>query len=282
MPQSQSHLDSVRSMYDERSDRYDENQVHVKQAQDYCRWAGLKSGESLLDLACGTGLVALEAKRQVPGVGHIVGIDISEGMLSVARRKAAAAGLDDVRFLNHDISDLSAIRDEIVPATGEGFDVITCAAALILLPDPLRAVGEWQALLRPRGGRLITDVQTRDANVVMNIFSDIAPRVRESVPWHSELWQSQGELEKLALDAGLVVQMVFETDVYAKTRYYGDDAGQIFDDAVGKAMFGNFGRAEIREQARGLFVQRFKDMAGPEGAIEEETRYWVMVATKAG
>ncbi|ETI23962.1 hypothetical protein G647_05769 [Cladophialophora carrionii CBS 160.54] len=278
---SQPHLDSVRSMYDERSEHYDENEVHIKQAQDYCEWAGLRRGESLLDLACGTGLVALEAKRRVSGAGHVVGVDISEGMLTVARRKAAAAGLDDVRFFNHDISDLAAIRDDILPDGAEGFDVITCASALVLLPDPLRAVRNWQALLRPQGGRLVTDVQTKDANLVMNVFSDIASRVGESVPWNSELLRSQRELERLAVHAGLDVQTVFETDAYAKTRYHVDDARQIFDQAVGKAMFSNFGRADIREQARDLFVQRFTDMAGSAGSIEEETRFWVLVATRS-
>ncbi|KIW70509.1 hypothetical protein PV04_02771 [Phialophora macrospora] len=278
---AQSHLDSVRSMYDERSEHYDENEVHVRQAQDYCRWAGLRSGESVLDLACGTGLVALGAKRQVTEAGHVVGVDISEGMLTVARRKAETAGLD-VRFFNHDISDLSAIRDEIMPDGADGFDVITCAAALVLLPDPLWALQNWKALLRPGGGRLVTDVQTKDANVVMNIFSDIASQVHQSVPWNSELFQSQTPLEKLAIDAGLNVQSIFETEAYATTRYLLDDARQLFEQAIGKSMYSNFARADIREEARELFVQRFADMAGSVGSIEEETRFWVIVATNPG
>jgi ubiquinone/menaquinone biosynthesis C-methylase UbiE len=284
--QSQSHIDSVRSIYDERSEQYDESEVHVKQAQDYCRWAGLRSGESVLDLACGTGLVALGAKRQVTATGHVVGVDISDGMLTVARRKAQTAGLD-VRFFNHDISDLSAIRDEIMPREGaadgfDGFDVITCASALVLLPDPLTALKNWKALLRPGGrGRLVTDVQTKDANVVMNIFSDIASRVHVSVPWNSELLQSQETLAKLARDAGLDVQSIFETEAYATTRYHRDDARQVFEQAIGKSMYSNFGRADIRDEARQLFVQRFADMAGTAGSIEEETRYWVIVATNS-
>src|ERR1700712_4799797 len=101
---AQSQLDSVRAMYDERSEQYDENEVHVRQAQDYCDWANLKKGDSVLDLACGTGLVALGAKQQVGELGHVVGVDISEGMLNVARRKAATAGLA-ISFYNHDISN---------------------------------------------------------------------------------------------------------------------------------------------------------------------------------
>jgi ubiquinone/menaquinone biosynthesis C-methylase UbiE len=272
---AQSQLDSVKSMYDERSEQYDDNHVHVNQARDYCLWANLKAGDRLLDLACGTGLVALGAKQLVGDSGHVVGVDISEGMLIVARRKAAADGLA-IPFYNHDISDLS----ELFPDGSDRFDVITCASALILLPDPLRAVKHWTSLLNP-GGRIITDVQTKDANVTMNIFSEIAPQVGESVPWHSHLWQSQHALETLMTDAGLQVVSAFESEPYATTRYDVAQAEQLFDKAVIKSMFKNFDRPEIRETARRLFVHRFADIAGPEGCINEETRYWVIVASTA-
>ena len=49
-------------MYDARSDVYDQNMVHVEQARDFINWAQLKPGHSLLDLACGTGLVTIAAK----------------------------------------------------------------------------------------------------------------------------------------------------------------------------------------------------------------------------
>ncbi|KIY02157.1 uncharacterized protein Z520_02295 [Fonsecaea multimorphosa CBS 102226] len=278
---SQSQLDVVKSMYDERSEQYDENDVHVRQAQDYITWADLKEGENLLDLACGTGLVAIGAKSVVGPSGRVVGVDISEGMLKVARRKAQAAGLD-IAFLNHDVCDLAGLH--IVPKedyTDEFFDVITCAAALILLPDPLQAVKNWKSVLRP-GGRLITDVQTKDANVVMNIFSAIAPQVGETVPWHSHLWQSQQALATLMVDAGFHVDKVFETEAYAKAQYHLDTAPELFDKAVSKAMFKDFGRADICEKAKDLFVRKFAEIAGSKDTIEEETRYWVTVATRPG
>lgn len=277
---AQSHLDSVKSMYDERSEQYDENQVHVKQAQDYIQWASPKKGESLLDLACGTGLVALSAKPQVGESGHVVGVDISEGMLNVARRKTKAADLD-IPFLNHDITDLSSIIDDILPQNSRAFNVITCASALILLPDPLKAVKYWKSLLQP-GGRLVTDVQTKGANLVMNIFSSIAPKIGVSVPWHSHLWQSQQALENLMVDAGLHVDKIFETDVYMTTLFSVNDAESVFSKSVSKAMFKDFDQPNIREEAKRLFVQKFVEIAGgPDGAdIAEETRYWVVVATK--
>ena len=270
-----SRLDSIRSMYDERSEQYDENNVHIRQAQDYVEWAALKKGGSLLDLACGTGLVALGAKRQVGDSGHVVGVDISEGMLNVARRKAKAAGVE-VSFINHDISDLSGL--EILPTDLNGFDVITCASALILLPDPLQAVGYWKLLLSP-GGRLITDVQTKDANIVMNTFAAIASKVGESVQWNAQRWHSKQVLENLMVEAGLNVEKVFETEAYANSYYNCDTAPELFEQAVTKSMFKNFGQGTIREKAKALFIEKFEEIAGPTRSINEETRYWVAVAT---
>ena len=275
---SQSHLESVRAMYDERSDDYDEDEVHSRQAGDFCRWADLKEGEAVLDLACGTGLVALGAKKQVGDSGHVVGVDISEKMLAIARLTAEYARLE-VTFFNHDVSDLGAIRELMLPFGKDGFDVITCASALILLPDPLRAVKNWTPLLRP-GGRIITDVQTKDANVNMNIFSDIAPEVGESVLWHSNLWQSQKALGDLMVGAGLQVERVFETYAYGDTRYNLSQAEQLFETAVTKAMFKNFGRQEIRDKAKKLYLKHFADIVGPAGWVDEETKYWVVVASK--
>lgn len=275
---AQSHLGSVRSIYNERSEKYDENEVHVKQAQDFVQWIAPKKGESVLDLACGTGLVTLLAKREVGESGHVVGVDISDGMLNVARRKAEADGLD-LEFFNHDISDLGGIQDTILPKGSSGFDVITCASALILLPDPLQAVQHWKSLLGP-GGRLITDVQTKDANLVTNIFSAIAVEVGESVPWHSDLWQSQQALEHLMADAGLTVQKIFETESYAETRYSIDEAPQLFERVADQPMYHNFGRAEVREKAKELFTRHFATVAGSSGVVEQETRFWIVVATK--
>ncbi|KIX01878.1 uncharacterized protein Z518_09605 [Rhinocladiella mackenziei CBS 650.93] len=239
---SQMRLDSVRSMYDERSEQYDENTVHVRQAQDYLEWAQLKRGESVLDLGWGTGLVTLGAKRAVGESGHVVGIDISEGMLNVASRKAAAAGLE-ITFINHDISDLSS--PEILPKFSRSFDVITFG----IVP----------------GGRLVTDVQTKDANLVMNIFAAIAPEVGESVPWDAHRWHSPQALEDLMVEAGLKVDKIWETGSYATTQYDPATASQIYEQAVSKSMFKNFGRDEIREKTKGLFVDRLAELAGAYG-----------------
>lgn len=281
------HLAKVESIYDTRSAQYDSNSVHARQAHDYLTWADLKPGDSVLDLACGTGLVALGAKRLVGAAGRVVGVDISEGMLNVARRKAAEDGLE-VHFEKGDVSDLS-VKDSSVPwdtQPGDGlFDVITCASALLLLPDPVAALRNWKTLMRPSTGRIVTDVQTNDANLVMNIFAAIAPQLPgESVPWDAQRWQSLRDLEQVVLEAGLKIHSSFETEPYAVTRY--DKATTSGEELFRKAvengpMFENFGKPTVRDEAERLFVEKYVELLGSTGTLVEECRYWIVVASNA-
>jgi ubiquinone/menaquinone biosynthesis C-methylase UbiE len=236
----------------------------------------LKPGQSVLDLAYGTGHVALRAKKVVGETGHVVGVNISEGMLKVAKRKAKAAGLD-VPFINNDIIELSSL--DILLADSEGFDVITCASALILLQEPLQAVKHWKSLLLPNGC-LIAGVQTKDANVVMNVFAAIASELGELVLWNAQQWQSKDALVDLMIDAGLLVEKIFETEAYAQTYLDHDMTPKLFDQAVGKSMFDNFGRGAVRDEAKALLVEKFADVAGPKGSIDQKTRYWVVVTSR--
>ncbi|KAI9845905.1 MAG: hypothetical protein M1837_004441 [Sclerophora amabilis] len=93
------------AIYDERSGSYDES-FHPRLAADFIDWANLKPGENVLDLACGTGVIALHAKEKVGERGAVVGVDVSDGMLDEARRKAGQDGLD-VTFMNRDMSSVT-------------------------------------------------------------------------------------------------------------------------------------------------------------------------------
>lgn len=112
-----------------------------------------RSPEKILDVGSGTGQVALQVAPYVLPGGTVVGVDLSDGMLGVAKNKAAALGLDnEVAFCRMDGESL-AFHDE-------SFDVVLSLFALLHFPRPIVAVREMFRVLRP-GGRLVVAVGSR-------------------------------------------------------------------------------------------------------------------------
>lgn len=82
-------------------------------------------GEQALDLATGTGKVALALAAQAPGA-EVLGLDLSSGMLNEARAKAAAPGLANSRFVQGSFDDMEF---------GPRFNVVTCSFGLFFVED---------------------------------------------------------------------------------------------------------------------------------------------------
>ena len=99
----------------------------------------LTGARSLLDVACGTGIVARLAKERLGETAQVVGVDVSPPMLEVAARIAS------------DI-DWRAGRAEALPiASGEMFDVVICQQGLQFFADKTTACRELRRALAPNG-----------------------------------------------------------------------------------------------------------------------------------
>lgn len=109
---------------------------------------GVRSGQTVLDVATGQGELALSAARVVGPTGRVVGVDIAAAMLDVARRRAA--GLDNVEFVEADMEALGeppASFDVVVSRFGLMFAVDHVATfqalARILVPGGVLAAAVW-------------------------------------------------------------------------------------------------------------------------------------------
>ena len=106
--------------------------------------ARLQPGERVLDAACGTGIVARLANADIGMAGQVVGVDLSAGMLAVARRVSASAQ-PPIDWRDGNL--------EALPLADGEFDVVLCQHGLQFVPMRGVAVAELHRVLRP-GGRL--------------------------------------------------------------------------------------------------------------------------------
>lgn len=113
-------------------------------ASRLCDAALIGEGQSVLDVACGSGVAALEASTRVGALGSVTGVDINEGMLAVAGRHDA-----DVEWRQ--------AGAEALPFDDDSFDAVISQFGLMFFADPDQAVREMARVARP-GGRLAVAV----------------------------------------------------------------------------------------------------------------------------
>ena len=104
--------------------------------------AGVKAGDTVLEVGCATGTLTLAAKQAAGPSGHAFGIDIIPGMIEVSQRKAAQANLE-VTF------KLGSIAS--IPFPDNQFDEVLCSFMIFHMSDETRRKGisEIQRVLKP-------------------------------------------------------------------------------------------------------------------------------------
>jgi SAM-dependent methyltransferase len=112
--------------------------------------ARVAAGDRVLDVACGTGILAREAAKRVTPGGSVVGLDRNEGMLAMAQRTAPAVAWQ----LGH---------AEALPFPGGSFDAVVSQFGLMFFDDRTASLREMWRVLKP-GGRLAVAVWDRLEN----------------------------------------------------------------------------------------------------------------------
>jgi len=159
--------EQVNRMFDRVAGRYDLLNT-VMTAGLHHRWrektadrAELSPGDSVLDVCCGTGDLALELAGRVSPGGRVIGCDFSEPMLDLAREKATARGATGVRFEWADALSL--------PYDAGRFDAVTVGFGVRNLADLDRGLREMTRVLRP-GGRLVVLEITQPTRPPLSTF----------------------------------------------------------------------------------------------------------------
>lgn len=194
----------IADMYSQRSSNYDSGEFHPLIAHRLIEYANIHRGQKVLDVATGTGLVAIEAAQIVGSGGRVIGIDISAGMLKQAKLKAKAARLNNIEFQLADA--------ETLDFADRSFDTILCSSALILMSDVPAALRRWHHLLKI-GGLIGFHGFAETAFVAGVVLGKIARKYGVSLNFN-ELTGTQEKCYALLAEAGFV-------DIEVKSEQYG-------------------------------------------------------------
>lgn len=140
----------------------------------------LAPGARVLDVCCGSGASAIPAAEIVGPGGSVVGVDLAENLLQLARSKAQQRGLANVEFRSGDMTALSFEDDS--------FDAVICVFGIFFVPDMHVALHELKRVLRTGGTLAITTWGPRlfePANSAFwNSIRDVRPDLHKGFnPW---------------------------------------------------------------------------------------------------
>lgn len=160
-------------------------------------WAGpllddveLSAGDAILDVACGTGVVARLAKERLGETGKVVGVDLSPAMIAVARRVAP-----DIDWREGDATALPLQDDE-------QFDVVVCQQGLQFVPDKPVAAREMRRALSPRGRLAVSTWRPDEEIPFVRALRRVAEQHVGPIVDRRHSFGEAGPLEALLRDAG--------------------------------------------------------------------------------
>ncbi|HET7629260.1 MAG TPA: demethylmenaquinone methyltransferase [Bacillales bacterium] len=142
----------VHEVFQTISDRYDfmnsiiSFQRHKVWRKDAMKRMQIREGDSALDVCCGTADWTIALGETVGSGGRVVGLDFSENMLEVGKRKIHETGLDNLRLVLGDAMNL--------PFDDNVFDYVTIGFGLRNVPDRMKALREMHRVVRP-GGKVV-------------------------------------------------------------------------------------------------------------------------------
>jgi SAM-dependent methyltransferase len=129
-------------------------------------------GEQVLDLGTGPGEPAMTMARAVGDKGHVTGVDLSENMVSIARRVASARGLKNIDFQAMDCASLTL--------PDSNFDAVTSSFGFQIFTNPEKAAREAHRVLKPKGRISVSVWSTGDKVPFLDAI--VAPMLEHAEP----------------------------------------------------------------------------------------------------
>jgi ubiquinone/menaquinone biosynthesis C-methylase UbiE len=168
--------------YNAAADLYDDpaNSFWERVGRRTVQRLSLRPGERILDVCCGSGASAIPAAEVVGPEGSVVGVDLAERLLALARLKSADRGLRNIEFRAGDLLRLNLSESD--------FDAVVCVFGIFFVSDMAAGVRSLWDRVRPGGRLAITTWGPRLFEPANTVFWDAVRSVRPDLykgfnPW---------------------------------------------------------------------------------------------------
>ena len=224
--------------------------------------AGVQAGNRVLDVAAGTGESTLVAARRIGPTGYVLAVDASASMLNAATEAAHKEGLTNVETRVMNAQNLALAADS--------FDVVICRMALMLFPNPVKALAEMRRVVKP-GGKVGVIVHfALEKNPYFGIPFEIVRRLGNipppapGEPWMYALGDS-GALENVYRSSGFMNVSTHKISIRRQFPSAADAVGNMRK-GVGdfKELLNQLNEAD-REPVWAEIEEQFRRFEGPNG-----------------
>lgn len=256
--------------FDSRTD-YDNN-FRYRSANPLVELAQLQSGQKILDVATGTGIVAIAAAQIVGNKGKVIGVDISMGMLSQAQRKIEAASLQNIELIEADADHLNF--------SNNSFDVIFCSSAIPWFSDIPGVLRSWYRFLK-KDGLVAFSCIAEKAYTTSIVYRAVSQRNGIPISNVNELLGTSEKCRQLLQETGFV-------NIEIKQEQFGDyisldDMESWWDrnlnNALGKPLLQL--DPEKLEQCKAEYIAELEALATDKGIWNDITTFFVLARKKA-
>jgi SAM-dependent methyltransferase len=237
-------------------------------AEVMLRAAKPRIGERVLDVACGTGIVARRVAVAIGETGSVIGLDSNPGMLGVARAQPSKAGASNIAYLEGNGMQL--------PFGDSEFDLVTCSQGLQFFSDRGRGLAEMHRVLRP-GGRVALAMWTgAKRSPIIDALNEAGIRhagvALAAAPFSLS---DRNEIEALLLTAGFALRHLDEHVI--ECRF--EDPSRMPQLAIGAAFAAVPQLSELDETTKARIRAGVLGDLGP--MIAAHTRDGVLVTSQA-
>ncbi|NJM46229.1 MAG: class I SAM-dependent methyltransferase [Alkalinema sp. RU_4_3] len=166
----------------------------------------LKPGDRVLDVCCGTGASAIPSGLRVGPTGEVLGTDLAEALLELARKKSQHRGLQNITFQVGDFEHLGL--------PDASFDAVVCVFGIFFVPDMVAATQELWRMVRPGGQLAITSWGSKIFEPATQFFWEAIEAERPDLHKKFTPWDriSQPDSLKALLESGGATQVEVFTE----------------------------------------------------------------------